>query len=129
MPTPTLTLPLILLASLWGAVTATLEFYQLLNARRDLVFALLAEPGERKSLIGPLDIYFTNMLPLSIGACLFLFLICYVVVKIPEHTDFDSRLRQKVANSCYFIATLPCFGFVCFFGGALFDFIKIQPYL
>ncbi|MGB1237884.1 MAG: hypothetical protein ACPG4U_06705 [Pseudomonadales bacterium] len=127
---PSLTLPLILIASLWGAVSATLQFFSMLNQRRDQAFALLQKCGAcPDELLGPLQIYFTNMLPLSLGACLFLFLICYVIVKIPDHIAPDKKLRGRIVYSCYYIATLPFFGFISFLIGAVFDFTVIKQLL
>lgn len=127
MNAPTLTLPLILLASLWGAVTATLQFFHAINDRRDTVHQLINQCQSCPNLmLGPREIYFTNMLPLSAGACLFLFLICYVIVKIPQHMSTDEKLRGRIKFSCYLIASLPCFGFICFLAGAVFDFLVIK---
>ncbi len=32
-------LPIVLLAALWGAVNTTLSFFQIINARRDMLFS------------------------------------------------------------------------------------------
>ena len=122
-------LPIVLMASLWGAVSITLNFYQYINRARDQVFALLQECGVCSGqLLGPLDIYLTNMMPLSLGVCLFLFLICYVTLTIPEHMDVDAQQYASARRSCRLIATLPGFGLIGFAGGALFDLIKISEF-
>lgn len=125
--TGTLGLPIVLLASLWGAVNTTLNFYQFINARRDEVFTLLDEcgpcPGQT---LGPVEIYFTNMMPLTIGVCLFLVLITYVIATIPAYMDIDDeRERLRFRGACYAIACLPAFGLVGFLGGGTFDAIML----
>lgn len=121
--TGTLGLPIVLLASLWGAVNTTLNFYRFINERRDEVFRLLDECGRCPGRsLGPFEIYFTNMMPLTVGVCLFLVLITYVIATIPEYMDIDDDgERRRFRGACYAIACLPAFGLIGFFGGGTFD--------
>jgi len=126
--TGTLGLPIVLLVSLWGAVNTTLSIFRVINERRDLAFSMIEECGKcPDKLLGPVEIYVTNMLPLSIGVCLFLGLICYVVISIPRYMNVeDENDRQRMKHACYLIASLPGFSLLGFLGGGIFDAIKFS---
>ena len=128
--TGTLGLPIVLMFSLWGAVNTTLSFYGLLNQRRDQVFGLIQDCGRCTELIlGPAHIYYTNMLPLTFGACLFLCLICYVIISLPTYIHLQAGQSNKVKFACRSIASLPAFGLVSFVGGGIFDFMMLSSWL
>jgi hypothetical protein len=120
-------LPIVLLGSLWGAVNTTLKFYEVINERRDEVFRLIDKCGDCPGIIlGPLQIYFTNMMPLTIAACLFLVLICYVTISIPKYMNVEDQNEiERIQFACYAISSLPAFGLLGFIGGGLYDAIII----
>lgn len=125
--TGTLGLPIVLLASLWGAVNTTLKFFEIINERRDMVFELIDKcrlcPDQT---LGPLEIYFTNVMPLSIGTCIFLALVSYVVISIPGYMNIDKEQDiHRMSIACKLIATLPLFGLFGFIGGGIFDALLI----
>ena len=75
---------------------------------------------------GPLEIYFTNVLPVSTGACIFLFLISYVVISIPTYLSVDEdEYRNRMIKACYMIAALPFFALLAFVFGGIFDAVMI----
>ncbi|TXI29610.1 MAG: hypothetical protein E6Q60_03870 [Nitrosomonas oligotropha] len=120
-------LPIVLLAALWGAVNTTLSFFQMINARRDMMFELIDKCGYcPEQTLGPVEIYLTNLLPLTLGNIIFLYLISYVILSIPRHmkieNDEEAR-RLKVA--CNIISVLPIFGALSFCGGAVFDLMML----
>ena len=91
----TLGLPIVLLGSLWGAVNTTLKFYEVINERRDQVYKLIDKCGVCPDItLGPMQIYFTNMMLLTIAACLFLVLICYVTTSIPKYMDIENEIER-----------------------------------
>jgi hypothetical protein len=120
-------LPIVLLASLWGAVNTTLKIFEIVNERRDMVFELIDKCGYCPAItLGPLEIYFTNVVPISIGACIFLFLISYVVVSIPKYmTVEEAEYKERMKKSCYMIAALPLFALIAFVCGGVFDVVMI----
>ena len=127
----TLGLPIVLLGSLWGAVNTTLKFYEFINDRRDQVFEMIDKCGVCPGVtLGPLQIYFTNMMPLTLAVCLFLVLICFVTISIPNYMDVeDENDIKRTRFSCYAIASLPAFGLLGFVSGGIYDLIIISKYL
>lgn len=119
--------PFILLVALWGAVNTTLSFFQAINAKRDLIFELIDKCGFcPDQTLGPVEIYFTNLLPLSIGNIIFLSLISYVILSIPSHTRVENGEETKrLKTACNIIAILPVFGAFAFFVGSLFDLVML----
>ena len=78
--------------------------------------------------LGPLELYFTNLLPLTIGLMIFLALIGYVVISIPDFMRLDDEEKVKMRSVARMVASLPFFGFFGFLGGGVFDFLIISPY-
>lgn len=128
--TGTLGLPIVLLVSLWGAVNTTLKFFEIINEHSDMVFKLLEECMTcPKKILGPLEIYFTNVLPLSIGVCIFLALVSYVVISIPRYMNVeDKQDKHQMKFACNLIAILPLFALLGFVGGGIFDAIIIMHF-
>ncbi len=120
-------LPIVLLAALWGAVNTTLSFFQTINARRDMMFDLIDKCGYcPEQTLGPIEIYFTNLLPLSLGNIIFLTLISYVILSIPRHMKIDDDAEAKrLKTACAAIAVLPIFGALAFVVGGVFDMIML----
>ena len=120
---PTLGAPLVLLATLWGAVGSVLSAFGVINDRRDRIFALIEECGRcEDKLLGPLEIYVTNLLPLSLGISLFLLIVAVIVVQIPSYMVCeDTVYLQRMRFAAWFIASLPLFCLLGFLAGALFD--------
>ncbi|WP_295624523.1 hypothetical protein [uncultured Nitrosomonas sp.] len=118
-------LPIVLLAALWGAVNTTLSFFQTINARRDLIFELIDECGYcAEKTLGPIEIYFTNLLPLTIGNIIFLGLISYVILSIPRHMKIENIAEaEHLKIACRVIAVLPIFGAISFAVGGIFDMV------
>lgn len=118
-------LPIVLLAALWGAVNTTLSFFQTINARRDLIFDLIDECGYcTEKTLGPIEIYFTNLLPLTIGNIIFLGLISYVILSIPRHMKIENTAEaEHLKIACRVIAVLPIFGAISFAAGGIFDMV------
>lgn len=116
-------LPIVLLAALWGAVNTTLSFFQIINARRDTMFELIDKCGRcPEQTLGPVEIYLTNLLPLTAGNIIFLSLISYVILSIPRHMKIENDEEAKrLKTACNIIAILPIFGVFAFFAGAVFD--------
>ena len=120
---PTLGAPLVLLATLWGAVGSILSAFSIINDRRDKIFALIEECGSCDGkLLGPLELYLTNLLPLSLGICLFLLIVAVIVVQIPTYMVCeDTVYLQRMRFAAWFIASLPLFCLLGFLAGAFFD--------
>ncbi|PXW81717.1 hypothetical protein C8R34_1346 [Nitrosomonas sp. Nm84] len=120
-------LPIVLLAALWGAVNTTLSFFEIINARRDMMFALIDSCGYcAEKTLGPIEIYLTNLLPLTIGNIIFLGLICYVILSIPPHMKIaDDMEAKRLKTACRAIALLPAFGVLGFAGGGIFDMVML----
>jgi hypothetical protein len=120
-------LPIVLLAALWGAVNTTLEFFKTINERRDMMFELIDRCGYcSKQTLGPIEIYFTNLLPLTIGNIIFLSLICYVILSIPYHMRIeDSTEAKRLRTACIVIGMLPAFGALAFIIGGIFDMVML----
>jgi len=120
-------LPIVLLAALWGAVSTTLNFFEIINARRDLIFKLIDSCGYcTEQTLGPIEIYFTNLLPLTIGNAIFLSLICYVILSIPRHMKIEDNVEaERLKTACVTIAILPAFGMLAFVTGGIFDMIML----
>ncbi len=120
-------LPVVLLAALWGAVSTTLNFFEMINARRDLIFKLIDSCGYcTEQTLGPIEIYFTNLLPLTIGNAIFLSLICYVILSIPHHMKIEDNVEaERLRTACVTIAILPAFGMLAFVAGGIFDMIML----
>jgi hypothetical protein len=120
-------LPIVLLAALWGAVSTTLNFFEIINARRDLIFKLIDSCGYcTEQTLGPIEIYFTNLLPLTIGNAIFLSLICYVILSIPRHMKIEDNVEaERLKTACVTIAILPAFGMLAFVAGGIFDMIML----
>ncbi len=121
-------LPIVLLAALWGAVNTTLSFFQIINARRDMMFELIDKCGYcTEQTLGPMEIYFTNLLPLSIGNIIFLSLISYVILSIPRHMKIeDDEEAKRLKAACVAIAVLPIFGALSFALGGIFDIAMLM---
>jgi len=119
--------PFVLLVALWGAVNTTLSFFQAINARRDLIFELIDKCGYcPEQTLGPIEIYLTNLLPLSIGNIIFLSLISYVILSIPDHMKLENEEEAKrLKTACNVIAILPVFGALTFFAGGIFDLVML----
>ena len=119
--------PFVLLAALWGAVSTTLNFFEMINARRDLIFKLIDSCGYcTEQTLGPIEIYFTNLLPLTIGNAIFLSLICYVILSIPHHMKIEDNVEaERLRTACVTIAILPAFGMLAFVAGGIFDMIML----
>ena len=120
-------LPIVLLAALWGAVNTTLSFFQIINARRDMMFELIDKCGYcTEQTLGPIEIYLTNLLPLTIGNIIFLGLISYVILSIPRHMKIENDEEAKrLKTACTAIAILPIFGVFAFLVGAAFDMVTL----
>lgn len=120
-------LPIVLLAALWGAVNTTLSFFQIINARRDMMFKLIDKCGYcPEQSLGPVEIYLTNLLPLTVGNIIFLYLISYVILSIPRHMKIENDEEAKrLKIACNYIAVLPIFGALAFCGGAVFDLVML----
>src|SRR5512134_259384 len=87
---PTLGAPLVLLATLWGAVGSVLSAFSIINDRRDKIFALIEECRRCDGkLLGPLESYVTNLLPLSLGIFLFLLIVTVIVIQIPSFMNCE----------------------------------------
>ncbi|MXS79895.1 MULTISPECIES: hypothetical protein [Nitrosomonas] len=119
--------PFVLLVALWGAVNTTLSFFQVINARRDIIFELIDKCGYcLQQTLGPVEIYLTNLLPLSIGNIIFLSLISYVILSIPDHMKLENEEEAKrLKTACNVIAILPVFGALTFFAGGVFDLVML----
>jgi hypothetical protein len=140
---PTLGLPVVFLGALWGAVTIVLSAYKLINDKRDEILHMIecqrlisgkasahgdalarclecCDPNLR--ILGPIDLYLANLLPLSLGVCLFLAIVTYGVWKMPSYVNLeDPATRRKVQRISHFTASLPAFA-LCGFGvGVVFD--------
>ena len=120
-------LPIVLLAALWGAVNTTLSFFEIINKRRDMMFELVDRCGYcTEQTLGPIEIYFTNLLPLTIGNAIFLSLICYVILSIPRHMKIEDNVEaERLKTACVTIAILPAFGMLAFVTGGIFDMIML----
>ncbi len=120
-------LPIVLLAALWGAVNTTLSFFQIINARRDIMFEMIDKCGYcAEQTLGPIEIYLTNLLPLTIGNIIFLSLISYVIVSIPRHMKIEDVVEAKrLKSACKAIAILPTFGAIAFAAGGIFDMVML----
>lgn len=119
----TLGLPLVLLGSLWGAVGVVLNAFGVINERRDLMFKLLDECGRCEGrTLGPVQIYMSNLLPLSSGLCLFLLIVTYVMLSIPRYMNIeDEQYARRMRFVSRFIASLPLFALFSFLIGGVFD--------
>jgi|GEM_PF-2206512 len=146
---PILGLPLILLGALWGAVSIVLQSYQMINAKRDQIMVLIeckkAFAGKLTNAGGdfvaapakvldqcqsccygkelqPIDLYFSNLLPLSLGLCLFLAIVSFAVVCIPSYLNSgDADLMRRVRRISWITASLPLFSLFAFAVGMFFD--------
>ena len=146
---PTLGLPLILLGALWGAVSIVLQFYQIINAKRDQILVFIeckkAFAGKLTNAGGdfvaapakvldqcqlccyskelqPIDLYLSNLLPLSLGLCLFLAIVSLAVVRIPGYLNSDDGdFMRRVRRICWITASLPLFALIAFATGLAFD--------
>ena len=140
---PTLGLPVVFLGALWGAVSIVLTAYKLINDKRDEIIhmlecqGLIAGKGQGSEallgkcleccdpsvrIFGPLELYFGNLLPLSLGVCLFLAIVTYGVWKMPSYVNLeDPETRRKVQRISSFTASLPAFALVGFALGTVFD--------
>jgi hypothetical protein len=140
---PALGLPVVFLGALWGAVTIVLQAYKLINDKRDEILHLIecrrliaiqppahdeaikqclqcCDPSVR--ILGPIDLYLGNLLPLSGGICLFLAIVTYGVWRMPNYVSLDSPdMRRKVRLISCFTASLPAFALLGFAVGAGFD--------
>lgn len=119
--------PFVLLVALWGAVNTTLSFFQIINAKRDVIFELIDKCGYcPERTLGPVEIYLTNLLPLSVGNIIFLSLTSYVILSIPGHMKVENSTESKrLRAACYVIAVLPVFGAFTFLAGSVFDLVMI----
>ena len=120
-------LPLLLLSALWGAVNIVLTTYGVINTKRDQILGLIAECGKcSEKILGPEVIYWTNLLPLSVGLCLVLAIVTFAVVSVPTYLKVeDEAVARKIQNISWFTASLPIFAFFAFAGGAVFDAFTI----
>ncbi|MEO6423078.1 MAG: hypothetical protein ABIO31_10225 [Candidatus Nitrotoga sp.] len=145
---PILGLPLILLGALWGAVSIVLQTYQLINTKRDQIMVLIeckkafagkltnggdivAAPAKvldqcQSCCYGkelqPIDLYLSNLLPLSLGLCLFLAIVSFAVVSIPDYLNSsDADFMNRVRRISWITASLPLFSMFAFAAGTLFD--------
>ena len=120
-------LPIVLMAALWGAVSTTLNFFEIINSRRDMIFKLIDSCGYcTEQTLGPIEIYFTNLLPLTIGNIIFLALICYFIFSIPRHMKVEDHVEaEHLKAACMIIAILPAFGVLAFLAGGIFDIVML----
>lgn len=120
-------LPIVLLAALWGAVSTTLSFFEIINKRRDMLFEMVDKCGYCiEQTLGPVEIYLTNLLPLTIGNTIFLSLIFYVILSIPRHMNIEDNTEAKhLKSACMIIAILPAFGVLAFVAGGIFDMVML----
>lgn len=67
-----------------------------------------------------------HLLPLSIGNIIFLSLISYVILSIPDHMKLENEEEAKrLKTACNAIAILPVFGALTFFAGGIFDLVML----
>ena len=127
----TLGLPLVLLGSLWGAVGVVLNAFGVINERRDLMFKLLDECGSCEGrILGPVQIYVSNLLPLSTGLCLFLLIVSYVMLSIPRYMKIeDEQYARRMRFVSRLIASLPLFALCSFLIGGMFDVYTLITHL
>jgi hypothetical protein len=78
-----LSVPIVLLGSLWGAVGVVLDAFKVINERRDLAFKMVAECGKCADRgVTPFVIYWTNMVPLTVGLVIFLAVVMTIMIRI-----------------------------------------------
>lgn len=120
-------LPMMLLVALWGAVNTALKFFEIINVRRDQVFEMLHECGSNcTEILGPIEIYISNCLPMTFGVCIFLAIIVYFVLTVPEYLDITDKNEAKRARiACRIVAVLPAFALISFLIGGVFDVIML----
>jgi hypothetical protein len=139
-------LPMLVLGALWGAVTIVLSSYSVINGKRDEILRLIecqhvlarpdappklidscqlcCDPGVR--VLGPADLYLTNLLPLQVGLLVFLGIVSYGVWVIPNHVAIsDPRRQRRVQRLARVTAALPLFAFLGFALGAAFDAVTL----
>jgi hypothetical protein len=118
-----LSVPIVLIGSLWSAMGVVLEFFKIINERRDLVLTLIEKCGKCVAHpLRPLVIYWTNMFPLSLGVFIFLIIMTGVLIKIPTFITFaDGQFAAKLQTMAYIIAIPLAFAAVAFLIGGIFD--------
>jgi len=116
-------LPMMLLVALWGAVNTTLKFFEIINKRRDQVFEMLDRCGANcPEILGPIEIYITNCLMMTIGVCIFLAIIVYFVLTVPRYLEITEESEiKRIQFACRSIAFLPAFALIGFLMGGVFD--------
>lgn len=122
-----LSVPIVLMGSLWAAVGVVLEAFKVINERRDLAFKMVDECGKcLEKMLTPQIVYWTNMVPLTLGLVLFLIVVTALMIKIPRFVQLQDEAfeRRMVIASRLFAAPLilTIVGFVL---GGVFDFFYL----
>ena len=122
-----LSIPIILLGSVWAAVGIIFQAFVVINERRDKVFALLEECGNcADKALTPAFIYWTNLFPLSAGLVIFLIVVTLVMLRLPHFIGFDvPEFTRKLVWSSWVLSTPLIFTILGFFVGWTVDFFYL----
>lgn len=119
-----MTVPIVLMGSLWAAMGVVLEAFKVINERRDLAFKMAGECGKcAGKVLTPQIIYLTNMVPLTVGLVLFLIVVTILMIKIPRFAQLqDKGFEGRMALASRLLAVPLVFAIMGFVVGGAFDF-------
>ncbi len=122
-----LSVPLVLMGSLWAAVGIVFDAFVVINSRRDLILTLITECGKCEDhALTPKLIYWTNLLPLSIGLILFLIVVMTLIISLPSFISFEDENFARKLKIISILFTMPlAFTILSFLASATFDFYYI----
>lgn len=118
------TVPIVLMGSLWAAMGVVLEAFKVINERRDLAYKMVAECGKcSEKVLTPQVVYLTNMVPLTVGQVLFLIVVTILMLRIPGFAQLqDKAFESRMVLASRLLATPLVFTIIGFVLGGTFDF-------
>ena len=91
-----LSVPVVLMGSLWAAVGVVLDAFKVINERRDLILELITKCGKcADRALTPLVVYWTNLFPLTTGLVLFLVVVTTIMIKIPRFVQLQDEVFER----------------------------------
>jgi hypothetical protein len=108
-------------------VGVVLDAFKVINERRDLAFRMVADCGKCVDRgVTPFVIYWTNMVPLTVGLVIFLAVVTTIMIRIPHFVSLeDEAFTRRMVQIGKLISIPLVFTAIAFLLGGTFDFFYL----